>query len=177
MPLSLSSLGWWWMFDPAFSAINWVLMQFGFEKVPWLGDIFWARVATIQTNIWFGTPFFMIMYLAGLQTIPQELYEASEIDGASILQRFTNITLPLLKNIISITVMFSTIVTFSNFDIVRIMTHGGPQYGTHLFGTYAYNIGIETGHVPKGAAVSLFMFPVLAIAAFIILRMVRRREV
>ncbi len=175
MPVSLGTLGWWWIFEPTHSALNWVLVHlFGLEEIPWLSDPFWARFTVILTNIWFGTPFFMIMYLAGLQSIPEELYEASEIDGAGILQRFHSITLPLLRNIIAITMMFSTIVTFSNFDIVRVMTRGGPRYSTHLFGTYAFTLGIESGNIPRGAAVSLFMFPFLAIAAFIILRMVRR---
>ncbi|RMF83398.1 MAG: sugar ABC transporter permease [Nitrospinota bacterium] len=174
MPLSLSTLGWWWIFEPTHSALNWILVQLGFNAVPWLSDPFWARFAVILTNIWFGTPFFMIMYLAGLQSIPEELYEASEIDGAGILQRFRFVTFPLLRNIIAITMMFSTIVTFANFDIVRVMTRGGPRYSTHLFGTYSFTLGIESGNVPRGAAVSLFMFPFLAIAAFFILHMVRR---
>jgi multiple sugar transport system permease protein len=174
MPLSLSTLGWWWIFEPTHSAINWILVQLGIEPIPWLSEVFWARFAVILTNVWYGTPFFMIMYLAGLKSIPEELYEASEIDGAGFLQKFRFITIPLLRNIIAITMMFSTIVTFANFDIVRVLTRGGPRHSTHLFGTYSFTLGIESGHVPQGAAVSLFMFPFLALAAFIILRMVRR---
>jgi multiple sugar transport system permease protein len=176
MPLALSSLGWWWVFEPTHSAINWVLVQLGGTPKPWLSDPFWARVSTIVTNIWFGTPFFMIMYLAGLKSIPESLYEAAQIDGAGAVQRFRYVTLPMLSRLIAITVMFSTIVTFANFDIVRILTRGGPRYTTHLFGTYAFNIGIEAGHLPRGAAVALFMFPVLGLAAFFILRNIARGE-
>ncbi|UCH22859.1 MAG: sugar ABC transporter permease [Deltaproteobacteria bacterium] len=176
MPLALSSMGWWWIFEPTHSAINWIIVQFGGTPKPWLSDPFWARVSCIVTNIWFGTPFFMIMYLAGLKSIPESLYEAAQIDGARALQRFRYVTFPMLSKLIGITVMFSTIVTFANFDIVRILTRGGPRYTTHLFGTYAFNIGIESGHLPRGSAVALFMFPVLGLAAFFILRNIARGE-
>ncbi len=176
MPLALSSMGWWWIFEPTHSAINWIIVQFGGTPKPWLSDPFWARIATIVTNIWYGTPFFMIMFLAGLKSIPESLYEAASIDGARALQRFRYVTLPMLSKLIAVTVMFSTIVTFANFDIVRILTRGGPRYTTHLFGTYAFNIGIEAGHLPRGSAIALFMFPVLGVAAFFILRNIARGE-
>lgn len=174
MPLALSSLGWWWIFEPTHSALNWILVLLGGSPKPWLSDPAWARFSTILVNIWYGTPFFMIMYLAGLKSIPQELFEASAIDGAGPLQRLLHVTLPMLKNIIAITVLFSTIVTFANFDIVRVLTRGGPRYTTHLFGTYSFNLGIEGGDIPLGASVALFMFPILAVSAFFILRGVRR---
>jgi len=176
MPLALSSMGWWWIFEPTHSAIDWIIVQFGGTAKPWLSDPYWARIATIVTNIWYGTPFFMIMFLAGLKSIPESLYEAAQIDGARALQRFRYVTLPMLSKLIAVTVMFSTIVTFANFDIVRILTRGGPRYTTHLFGTYAFNIGIEAGHLPRGAAAALFMFPVLGVAAFFILRNIARGE-
>jgi multiple sugar transport system permease protein len=174
MPLALSSLGWWWIFEPTHSALNWLLILVGGSPKPWLSDPSWARFSTILVNIWYGTPFFMIMYLAGLKSIPQELFEASAIDGAGPFQRLLHITLPMLKNIIAITMLFSTIVTFANFDIVRVLTRGGPRYTTHLFGTYSFNLGIEGGDIPLGASVALFMFPILAVSAFFILRGVRR---
>jgi multiple sugar transport system permease protein len=176
MPLALSSMGWWWIFEPTHSAINWIIVQFGGTDKPWLSDPFWARISCIVTNIWFGTPFFMIMYLAGLKSIPESLYEAAQIDGARALQRFRYVTFPMLSKLIGITVMFSTIVTFANFDIVMILTRGGPRYTTHLFGTYAFNIGIISGHLPRGSAIALFMFPVLGVAAFFILRNIARGE-
>ena len=176
MPLSLSSLGWWWVFEPTHSALNWVLVQFGATAKPWLSDPYWARIACIVTNIWFGTPFFMIMFLAGLKSIPPSFYEAAAIDGAGAIQRLRFVTFPMLRKLVAITVMFSTIVTFADFDIVRILTRGGPRYTTHLFGTYAFNIGIETGHLPLGAAIALFMCPILGITAFFILRNIARGE-
>ena len=175
MPPALSTLGWWWLFEPSYSAINWILDSlFGFT-IPWLSDTFWARFSVILVNIWWGTSFFLIMYLAALKSVPADLYEAADIDGASAWQKLVYITVPMLRNIIAITVLFSTIVTFANFDIVRVLTQGGPRNTTHLFGTYSFYLGIRSGDIPLGACVSLFMFPILAVLAFFILRNVRRR--
>ena len=175
IPPALSTLGWWWLFEPTYSAINWGLTKLAVPAVPWLSDTFWARFSIILVNVWVGAPFFLIMYLAALKSIPGELYEAAEMDGAGPWQKFFFITLPMIRNIIAITTLFSIIVTLANFDIVRVLTQGGPLNTTHLFATYAFRVGIESGDIPLGAAVSLFMFPMLAILAFIILRNVRRR--
>jgi multiple sugar transport system permease protein len=175
IPLALSTLSWWWLFDPTHSAFNWLIEQFGGEPIPWLSDPYWARFSVILVNVWYGAPFFLIMYLAALKSVPGELYEAAEIDGASAWQRFRHITLPMMRNIIAITVLFSLIVTFANFDIVQIMTAGGPRNMTHVFATYAFLLGIRSGDIPLGASVSLFMFPILAISAVFILRGVRKR--
>lgn len=176
IPLALSTLGWWWLFDPSYSAFNWALNKVGLASVPWLGQPWWARFCMIWVNTWFGTPFFMIMYLAALKSVPEQLYEAAAIDGASALQKLMHVTLPMLRNIISITVLFSLIVTFANFDIVRILTNGGPLNTTHIFATYAFQIGIQSGNIPLGAAVSLFMFPILAVVSFFVLRGITRRS-
>jgi multiple sugar transport system permease protein len=175
IPPALSTLGWWWLFDPTYSAINWLLLHLGGPHIPWLSETFWARTAVILVNVWYGAPFFMIMYLAALKSIPEELYDAAKVDGASAWQRLVYVTLPMMRNIVAITMLFSTIVTFANFDIVRVLTQGGPRNTTHLFGTYAFHLGIRSGDIPLGAAVSLFMFPTLALFAFFILRDVRRR--
>ena len=175
IPPALSTLGWWWLFEPTYSALNWVLEKFSVDAIPWLSETFWARFSIILVNIWVGAPFFLIMYLAALKSIPEDLYEAASIDGANYWQKLFFITLPMMKNIISITILFSIIVTFANFDIVRVLTRGGPIDTTHLFATYAFRVGIESGDIPLGAAVSLFMFPVLAVLSFIILRNVRKR--
>jgi len=175
IPLALSTLTWWWMFDSSYSAFNWILNQFGLESVPWLGVGWIARLCTIAVNVWYGTPFFMIMYLAALKSVPEQLYEAASIDGANAVQKLLFVTLPMMRNIISITVLFSLIVTFADFDIVRILTAGGPQDNTHVFATYAFQIGIQSGDIPLGAADSLFMFPMLAFAAFFVLRGVTKR--
>jgi multiple sugar transport system permease protein len=175
IPLALSTLTWWWMFDPSYSALNWVVNQFGFRNIPWLAEGWIARICVITVNVWFGTPFFMIMYLAALKSVPDQLYEAAAIDGASARQKLFFVTLPMMRNIISITVLFSLIVTFADFDIVRILTYGGPEDMTHIFATYAFQVGIQSGDIPLGAAISLFMFPILAVAAFFVLRGVTRR--
>lgn len=175
IPPALSTLGWWWLFDPTHSAVNWLLEALGAHEIPFLSDVFWARFSVILVNIWYGAPFFLIMYLAALKSIPEELYDAAKVDGASAWQRLIHVTLPMMRNIIAITMLFSTIVTFANFDIVRVLTQGGPRNTTHLFGTYAFKLGIEGGDVPLGAAVSLFMFPLLALFAYFILRDVRQR--
>ncbi len=177
IPLALSTLTWWWMFDPSYSAFNWILNQFGIASVPWLGVGWIARFCTITVNVWYGTPFFMIMYLAALKSVPDQLYEAAAIDGASAVQKLFFVTVPMMRNIIAITVLFSLIVTFADFDIVRILTNGGPQDMTHVFATYAFQVGIQSGDIPLGAAVSLFMLPILAVAAFFVLRGVTRRTV
>lgn len=175
IPAAMSTLTWWWLFDPSYSAFNWALNVFGFPSVPWLGETWWARFSVILVNVWIGTPFFMIMYLAALKSVPEQLYEAAAIDGASAWQKLIHITLPMMRNIISITILFSLILTFANFDIVRILTNGGPQDQTHLFSTYAFQVGIQSGDIPLGASVSLFMLPLLAIFAYFILSGVTRR--
>ncbi|HEY2534873.1 MAG TPA: sugar ABC transporter permease [Xanthobacteraceae bacterium] len=175
IPLALSSLSWWWLFDPTHSAFNWILDGLGFQQIPWLSEPAWARFSVILVNVWYGAPFFLIMYLAALKSVPEQLYEAAAIDGANAWQKFRHITLPMMRNIIAITVLFSLIVTFANFDIVQIMTGGGPRNTTHVFATYAFMLGIRSGDLPLGAATSLFMFPILAVAAIFILRGVRKR--
>src|SRR6187399_3686205 len=175
IPPAMSTLAWLWLFDPSYSAFNYTLSFFGIGPIPWTGDATWARFSVILVNVWVGAPFFMIMYLASLKSVPEQLYEAAAIDGANAWQKFIHITLPMMRNIIAITVLFSLIVTFANFDIVQIMTAGGPRNMTHVFATYSFLLGIRSGDLPLGAATSLFMFPILAIAAIFILRGVRKR--
>jgi len=175
IPLALSSLGWWWLFDPTHSAFNWVLEGLGFQEIPWLSDPYWARFSVILVNVWYGAPFFLIMYLAALKSVPEQLYEAAAIDGANWWQRIWYVTLPMMRNIIAITTLFSLIVTFANFDIVRILTSGGPLDHTHIFATWAFRVGIEGSDIPLGASVSLFMAPILAVAAIFILRDINKR--
>jgi multiple sugar transport system permease protein len=175
IPPAMSTLAWLWLFDPSYSAFNWTLAHVGLPTVSWLGDPHWARFAVILVNVWVGAPFFMIMYLAALKSVPEQLYEAAAIDGANWWQKLWYITLPMMRNIIAITVLFSLIVTFANFDIVRVLTSGGPVDQTHVFATWAFKVGIEGSDLPLGAAVSLFMFPILAVAAILILRDISRR--
>jgi len=175
IPPAMSTLAWFWLFDPSYSAFNWIFARIGLPSITWLGDPDWARFSVILVNVWYGAPFFLIMYLAALKSVPEQLYEAAEIDGANWWQKIWYVTLPMMRNIISITVLFSLIVTFANFDIVRILTSGGPIDQTHIFATWAFKLGIEGNDIPLGASVSLFMFPILAIAAVFILRDINRR--
>ncbi len=163
VPTVLSTFAWQWMFDPTFSVINWALFNLGFITKPfqWLGDGDLAMWTIIIVNIWRGVPFFAISLMAGLQTISPELSEAAAIDGAKPLQRFWYITWPLLLPVTMVVVLFSVIQTFADFQIVYVMTRGGPANATHLFATYAYQIGVGTGILSMGAAISLAMFPIL----------------
>ena len=175
IPPAMSTLAWLWLFDPSYSAFNYTLSFFGIGPIAWTGDPDWARFSVILVNVWYGAPFFMIMYLASLKSVPEQLYEAAAIDGANWWQRIWYVTLPMMRNIIAITTLFSLIVTFANFDITRILTAGGPLDRTHILATYAFRLGIEGGDIPLGASVSLFMAPILAVAAIFILRDVNKR--
>src|SRR5712691_5142836 len=175
IPPAMSTLAWLWLFDPSYSAFNWVLVHLGMSGVPWLGNPYWARAGVILVNVWVGSPFFMIMYLAALKSVPEQLHEAAAIDGANWLQKIWYVNLPMMRNIIQITALFSLIVTFANFDIVKILTNGGPVDQTHVFATWAFSLGIGSNDLPLGASVSLFMLPILAVAATLILRNVHKR--
>jgi multiple sugar transport system permease protein len=177
IPTALSTLGWWWMFNSLYSVVNWTGISMGLFDAPgpnWLGQRYYAMAAVVAVNVWRGLPFFAITILAGLVSIPKELYEAAEADGAGPVTRFWHITLPLLKPVLAVVVLFSTIFTFSDFNIVFVLTHGGPINSTHLFATLARQVGLETGRIGEGAAISLYLFPVLMFVVYTQLRLVRR---
>jgi multiple sugar transport system permease protein len=177
IPTALSTLAWWWMFDSLYSVVNWTAIRLGLIDAPgpnWLGMTGYAMTAVIAVNVWRGLPFFAIIVLAGLVSIPREYYEAAEVDGASSWGRFCNVTLPLLKPVLAVVILFSTIFTFADFNIVQVLTRGGPVNTTHLFATLAYQVGLQGGNLGQGAAVSLFLFPMLAAVVFIQLRYIRR---
>jgi len=177
IPTALSTLGWWWMFDSLYSVVNWTGIHLGLMNPPgpnWLGQANYAMAAVIAVNVWRGLPFFAITVLAGLVSIPKEFYEAAEVDGATPWSRFWLITLPLLKPVLAVVILFSTIFTFSDFNIVQVLTRGGPTNTTHLFATLAYQIGLQGGNLGQGAAISLFLFPMLAAVVFVQLRYIRK---
>ena len=178
IPTALSTLGWWWMFNSLYSVVNWTGIALNFMDPPgpnWLGQKYHAMAAVIVVNIWRGLPFFAITILAGLIAIPKELYEAAEADGAGPWRQFWYITLPLLKPVLGIVILFSTIFTFSEFNIIYVLTHGGPINSTHLFATLARQVGLESGAIGEGAAISLYLFPVLVFVVWAQLRSVRRQ--
>jgi multiple sugar transport system permease protein len=175
IPPTMSILAWRELYDPSFGAFNWMLVHLGMDRIFWLGETGWARFSVILVSVWLSTPFFMIMYLASLKSVPEELYEAASIDGATWWQRTRYVTLPMTRNIIAITMMFSLIGSFAGFTLVAVLTSGGPLGTTQVLGTYAFLVGILGGHLPMGAAVTLFMVPVLAVVATFLLRGIAKR--
>src|SRR5262245_40623648 len=178
VPTVLSTFAWRWMFDPTFSVLNWLLYHSGMivTKLPFLSDGTYGLSCAIAVNTWRGMPFFAITLLAGLQTINPDLHEAASLDGANGWQRFWSVTWPLLKPVTLVVVVFSVIQTFSDFQLIYVLTGGGPANATHLLATYAYQIGVATGLLGEGAAISLFMLPVLFIVVWLQLRYLRRLE-
>jgi multiple sugar transport system permease protein len=177
VPTVLSTVAWMWILDPSFSVINWLLIHTGIANPgpSWLGNPFWAMTSLIVVNTWRGLPFYAITLLAGLQTIPPDLYEAATIDGASVLDRFRYVTLPLLKPVVFIVTMFSLIFTFADFQLVYVLTRGGPANATHLFATYAFDIAMSGGQLGLGASVALTMLPPLALIIVALAVYMRRR--
>ena len=165
VPTVLSTIAWMWMLDPSFSIVNWLLRYFDLANPgpSWLGNPALAMVSLIIVNTWRGLPFYAITLLAGLQTISPELYEAATIDGASAFARFRYVTLPLLKPVIFIVTMFSVIFTFADFQLVYVLTRGGPANATHLFATYAFDVAMGGGQLGMGASIALSMLPPLAL--------------
>ena len=165
VPTVLSTIAWMWILDPSFSVINWFLVHWNITKPgpSWLGNPSWAMFSLIMVNTWRGLPFYAITLLAGLQTISPELYEAATIDGASTFARFRYVTVPLLKPVIFIVTMFSVIFTFSDFQLVYVLTRGGPANATHLFATYAFDVAMSGGQFGLGASIALSMLPPLAL--------------
>ena len=177
IPTALSTLAWLWIFDSTYGIISWALKNMGLIRtnIPFLGDPTLAMGSVIAVNIWRGTPFFAISLLAALQTISQDLYEAAAIDGAGAWQRFKHITLPMMMPVLTIVTLFSIIWTFADFQLVYVLTRGGPTNSTHLLATLAYQIGMSAGELSMGAAISLWMFPFMA-ALVILTLWYQRRE-
>jgi multiple sugar transport system permease protein len=166
------------MFDPTFSVINWSLYHMGWitDRIPFLSNGDYAMWCAILVNTWRGMPFFAITLLAGLQTISPDLHEAAALDGANAWHRFWHVTWPLLLPVTLVVVVFSVIQTFSDFQLIYVLTGGGPANSTHLVATYAYQIGVASGLLGQGAAISLFMFPVLFGVVWVQLRYLKRME-
>ncbi|MFZ0102509.1 MAG: sugar ABC transporter permease, partial [Pseudolabrys sp.] len=161
VPTVLSAIAFWWLFDPQFSIISWSLKKMGLitANIDFLGDIWNARWSVIFANIWRGVPFVAITLLAGLQTVSPSLYEAATIDGATPWQRFRFITYPLLTPIIAVVMTFSVLFTFTDFQLIWVMTRGGPVNATHLMATLSYQRAILGGQLGEGAAISTAMIP------------------
>ncbi|MGE0525020.1 MAG: carbohydrate ABC transporter permease [Variibacter sp.] len=163
VPTVLSAIAFWWLFDPQFSIISWSLRKMGLitENINFLGEPWNARWSVIFANIWRGVPFVAITLLAGLQTVSPSLYEAATLDGASTWQRFRHITYPLLTPIIAVVMTFSVLFTFTDFQLIWVMTRGGPVNATHLMATFSYQRAIMSGYLGEGAAIATAMIPFL----------------
>jgi len=176
VPTVLSTVAWQWIFDPGMGLFNRLLMISGLAKTgpSWLGNPTLAMVSIIMVNTWRGLPFFGISILAGLQTIPTELHESATIDGAGTWGRFWYVTLPSLLPVIFIVTTFSIVITFFDFQLVYVLTGGGPANSTHLMATYAYSISMGAGQMGLGSAVALSMVPVLGLLLAVLTFYVRK---
>jgi len=166
VPTALSAIAFWWIYDAQFSVISWVLTRLGWihTYIDFLGDPWNARLSTIAANVWRGVPFVAITLLAGLQTIPPSLHEAAAIDGATGWHRFRHITLPLLTPIIAVVMTFSVLFTFTDFQLIYVLTRGGPLNATHLMATLSFQRAIPGGSLGEGAAIAIAMIPFLLAA-------------
>ena len=166
VPTVLSAIAFWWIYDAQFSIVSWVLVKMGVmdQYINFLGDPNLARMSTIIANIWRGVPFVAICLLAGLQTIPPSMYEAASIDGATPLQQFRHVTLPMLSPIIAVVMTFSVLFTFTDFQLIWVLTRGGPINATHLMATLSFQRAIPGGALGEGAAIATAMIPFLLAA-------------
>jgi multiple sugar transport system permease protein len=166
VPTALSAIAFWWIYDSQFSVVSWALVKLGWidTYIDFLGDPWMARFSTIVANVWRGIPFVAISLLAGLQTISPSYYEAASIDGASSWQQFRHITLPLLSPIIAVVMTFSVLFTFTDFQLIYVLTRGGPLNSTHLMATLAFQRAIPGGSLGEGAAIATMMVPLLLTA-------------
>jgi multiple sugar transport system permease protein len=163
VPTALSAIAFWWIYDSQFSIISWLLVKMGLidHYIDFLGDPWNARLSVIAANVWRGVPFVAITLLAGLQTISPSYYEASAIDGATPAQQFRHVTLPLLTPIIAVVMTFSVLFTFTDFQLIYVITRGGPLNATHLMATLAFQRAINGGALGEGAAIAIAMVPFL----------------
>jgi multiple sugar transport system permease protein len=183
LPISISVLSWKWMYDSQFSVFNWVLSRlgligaYGTDSWPvWLGDPRLALVACILVNVWRTFPFSAIVLLAGFTSVPNEVLDAAKVDGCSFMQRFHHVVVPMIFPILMVGFLFDTVFTLSDLSVVYILTQGGPGNATQILPVLAYQIGIQAGSLGRGAAIALFLVPVLAPVMFIFLRNLKRRE-
>jgi multiple sugar transport system permease protein len=166
VPTALSAIAFWWIYDSQFSVISWALLRMGLidHYIDFLGEPWNARLSVIAANIWRGVPFVAICLLAGLQTISPSLYEAAALDGATSWQRFRFVTLPLLTPIIAVVMTFSVLFTFTDFQLIYVITRGGPLNATHLMATLSFQRAIPGGSLGEGAALATLMIPFLLAA-------------
>jgi multiple sugar transport system permease protein len=178
IPIAISAQAWLWILDSTYSVINWCLVHWGglspAHIINFRGDKNLAMLSVIVVNVWRGFPFTTIIILAGLTAIPDEILERARLEGASAFQRFVHIIAPMVRPILMVSLLFSVIFSFTDFNTIWIITKGGPYDQTQVLATYAYQLGVNAGYLGKGAAISLFMFPIMAVMVFFMLQFLRK---
>jgi multiple sugar transport system permease protein len=180
VPIALGSLGWKWMFDSLYSVINWTLRAFhilGPGQWPqWLGTPSLAMISIIVVHAWKSFPFISVIILGAMTSIPEEIIDAAKVDGAGFLRQTFQISVPIIAPIVSVGVIFGTVFAFTDMSVVWLITKGGPINSTHVLGSYAFQVGISSGDIGQGAAISLFLVPILMLLMVLTLRAMRRRD-
>jgi multiple sugar transport system permease protein len=181
VPVALATVAWQWMFDSLYSVINWTLIALGIidrSQAPnWLGNPDLAMLSIIVVNAWRFFPFAIVIFLAGITAVPQDVIDAATVDGAGFWRRNYQIIVPMILPIVAIGLVFGIVFTFTDLSIVFLMTMGGPVGATSVLGFSGFQTGITSGDVSHGAAISLFMLPVLLVVVVAMLRFIRRREI
>src|SRR6266568_9331272 len=177
-PISLATLGWLWIFDSTFSVINWMLKVVGWlgpgQWYYWLGDPTLGMVAIIIVHVWRLLPFSTVILLAGLTSIPSEVHEAADLDGAGPLGKTIWITIPMMLPILTVAILFGVVFTFTDMNVVYLLTRGGPYISTHVLASLAYQEGVLGGDVGRGASIAVFLLPLLVVMAILMLRTSRQ---
>jgi multiple sugar transport system permease protein len=180
-PVPLSTIGWLWIYDSLFSVVNWVAKKANlvdeFNPPQWLGDPNLALAAVTSVHAWRIIPFAVVIFLAGLASIPSEVDDAAKVDGATGLRKFWYVTLPLQLPIATVAVLFGIVFTATDMTVVYILTQGGPFNSTQMLTSWSYFIGIRSGSLGEGAAISLYLLPLLFLVAVLMLRFARKVEV
>jgi len=180
-PVSLATLSWLWIFDSTFSVINWLLKVVGWlgpgQWYYWLGDTTLGMVAITTIHVWRMLPFSTVILLAGLGSIPVEVHEAADIDGAGPVAKALRVTLPMMLPILTVALLFGMVFTFTDMSVVYLLTRGGPYNSTHVLASLAFQEGVLGADVGRGAAIAIFLLPMLVVMAVLMLRVSRRAEV
>jgi multiple sugar transport system permease protein len=181
VPVALAAVAWEWMFDSLYSVINWTMVALGLmtrgDTPNWLGDAHLAMLCIVIVNAWRFFPFAIVIFLAGITAVPQDVLDAATVDGAGFWRRNYQIIVPMIAPIVIIGLIFGVVFTFTDLSVVYLLTNGGPVNATQVLGNLGFLIGITDGDVAHGAAISLFMFPVLFIMVILMLRFIRRHEI
>ncbi len=181
VPIALATVAWEWMFDSLYSVINWTLIAVGLitraQAPNWLGTPDLAMISVIVVNAWRFFPFAIVIFLAGMTSVPQDVIDAATVDGAGFWRRNYQIIVPMILPILAVGLIFGIVFTFTDMSVVYLLTQGGPVGATSVLGFAGFQTGIVSGDVSHGAAISLFMLPVLLVVVFAMLRFIRRREI